>query len=102
MLRSVEPEERAAALALPWGASRSEAIVPAVAEADLDTPTLPHDHPPWVRDAIALSQRARELAARLKPVVVRVLCFWDHRWRSIAIAGRRIEVDPAGCYRTSA
>lgn len=102
MLRSVEPEEHAAALALPWEATRSEAIVPAVAGADFDTPALPQDHPRWVRDAVALSQRARDLAARLKPVVIRVLCFWDHRLRAIAVAGRRVEIDPAGCYRTSA
>ena len=60
---------------------------------------LPPDHPPWARDAVALSQRARALLTRLRPVVVRVSAAWEHRVRSILGGGRRLSVDPSGCYR---
>jgi hypothetical protein len=99
MLRRVESDESAAALSLPAGASRSEAIVPVIADSELETGLLPRDHPRWVRDAIAVSQRAREIIAKLKPVVIRALSFWDHRLRSIVVGGRRVDVDPSGCYR---
>jgi hypothetical protein len=100
MLRRVELDETAAALPLQVGASRSEAIVPVVAEAELETALLPRDQPRWVKDAIAVSQRARELIANLRPVAVRVLSFWDHRIRSIVVADRCVSVDASGCYRT--
>jgi hypothetical protein len=102
MLRRIEPEESAAALPLHVGASRSEAIVAAVPEAELETALLPYDHPRWVKDALAVSQRARELLAKLRPVALKVLCFWDHRIRSIVIGDRRVVVDPSGCYRADA
>jgi hypothetical protein len=81
-------------------ATRSEAV-PAVAEAELETELLPQDHPRWVKDAVAVSQRARDLIAKLRPVVIAVLCFWDHRIRSIMVGNRCVEVDPSGCYRVS-
>jgi len=99
MLRRIELEETAASLPLQIGASRSEAIVPAVADAELETALLPHDQPRWVKDAIAVSQRAREIVAKLRPVAVHVLCFWDHRIRSIVVGERRVAVDASGCYR---
>ncbi|MGC1381025.1 MAG: hypothetical protein WA814_08380 [Candidatus Baltobacteraceae bacterium] len=99
MLRRIEVEEPAASLPLQIGASRSEAVVPAVAEAELETSLLPQEHPRWVKDAIAVSQRAREIVARLKPVAIFVLSFWDHRVRAIAIGERCVHVDPSGCYR---
>jgi hypothetical protein len=102
MLRRIESEESAAALSLQAGASRSEAIVPAVADAELETALLPREHPRWVRDAVAVSQRAREVIAKLKPVVIRIVSFWDHRLRSILVGDRRVHVDPAGCYRVDA
>ena len=102
MLRRIEPEESAAALPLHVGASRSEAIVAAVPEAELETALLPYDHPRWVKDALAVSQRARELLATLRPVALKVFCFWDHRIRSIVIGDRRVQVDPSGCYRADA
>jgi hypothetical protein len=101
MLRRIELEERTA-LALEVGASRSEAIVAAVPEAELETALLPQDHPRWVKDAIAVSQRAREIFAKLRPVALQVLCFWDHRIRSIVVADRRVAVDASGCYRADA
>ncbi len=102
MLRRIESEESAAALTLQAGASLSEAIVPAVADAELETALLPREHPRWVRDAVAVSQRAREVIAKLKPIVIRILSFWDHRIRSIVVGDRRVDVDPAGCYRVDA
>jgi len=102
MLRRLELEESGAGVGLQTAASASEAIVPAVAEVELETSLLPREHPRWVRDAIAVSQRARELIARLRPVAIRVLCFWDHRLRSIAIGDRRVCVDASGCYRADA
>jgi hypothetical protein len=102
MLRRIELEETAAALPLQVGASRSEAVVPVVAEAELETALLPGDQPRWVKDAIAVSQRAREIIANLAPMAVRVLCFWDHRIRSIVVGDRCVSVDASGCYRTEA
>ncbi|MDQ6931506.1 MAG: hypothetical protein M3126_12660, partial [Candidatus Eremiobacteraeota bacterium] len=54
---------------------------PFVADVEIETPILPRDHPPWMRDTIAVSVRARELLARIKPLAVRVLTFWDHTVR---------------------
>ncbi len=102
MLRRLELEETAAALPLHVGAGRSEAIVPAVPEAELETALLPYDHPRWVRDALAVSQKARELLARLRPVAIEVLSFWDHRIRAIVVGDRRVQVDASGCYRADA
>jgi hypothetical protein len=99
MLRRLELEESAGALPLHVGAGRSEPIVAAIPEAELESALLPHDHPRWVKDAIAVSQRARDILAKLRPMAVEVLCFWDHRIRSIVVGDRRLSVDPSGCYR---
>jgi hypothetical protein len=100
MLRRIELEESAAALPPHLGTGRSEATVPAEPEAELETALLPYDHPRWVKDAVAVSLRARELLAKLRPVAMQVLCFWDHRIRSIVVGGRRVAIDASGCYRT--
>jgi hypothetical protein len=60
---------------------------------------LPSDHPAWTKDALSLSQRARALLTKLRPVVIRVLSFWDHRVRSILVGGRTLSVDASGSYR---
>lgn len=60
---------------------------------------LPSDHPAWTKDALSLSQRARALLAQLKPVVIRVLTFWDHHVRAILVGGRTLSVDASGSYR---
>jgi hypothetical protein len=60
---------------------------------------LPGDHPAWSKDVLSLSARFRVLIAQIKPVVIRVLTFWDHRVRSIMVCGRRLGVDASGCYR---
>ena len=92
----VDPDTNPA-LYLP--VAQSAAIVPLVPEDELETPPLPREHPRWVKDAVAISQRARQLVERLRPVVVRVLTFWDHHVRGIAIGGRRLSIDVSGSYR---
>ena len=77
----------------------SHAVLPLLPEDELETPPLPREHPRWVKDALAVSQRARQLIARLKPVVVRVLTFWDHHVRGMTVAGRELHVDISGSYR---
>jgi hypothetical protein len=77
----------------------SRAILPLVPDDELETPPLPREHPKWVKDAAAVSQRARQLISRLKPVVLRVLTFWDHHVRGMTIGGREVTVDVSGSYR---
>ncbi len=71
--------------------------------ADLDAPDmlppLPGDHPAWQRDVLSLSSRARAVVAALRPLVVKVLTFWDHRFGDIIIGARTFGVDASGCYR---
>ena len=98
MLRRIELEDPAAA-PVQVGTSRSAAIVPVVADAELETALLPNDQPRWVRDAVAVSQRAREIIARLRPTAVHVLSFWDHRIRAVVVAERRVQIDASGSYR---
>lgn len=68
-------------------------------EVDLDVDALPRDHPKWVRDAAGISQRARAIIARLAPVRLRVLGFWDHQVRAISIGAASLSVDASGSYR---
>ncbi len=67
--------------------------------ADVEPASLPRDHPAWPRDVLAVSARVRAVIAQLRPVVVRVLSFWDHAVRGVTIGARRLEIDPSGCYR---
>jgi hypothetical protein len=60
---------------------------------------LPPEHPAWSKDTLSVSMRARALLARIRPVVVKVLTFWDHRVRSIFVGGRALSVDASGSYR---
>lgn len=77
----------------------SRTILPLVPDDELETPPLPREHPKWIKDALAVSQRARQIIGRLKPVMVRVLTFWDHHARGIAVGGRELSVDISGSYR---
>jgi hypothetical protein len=100
VLRVIENDERhALGIQDAFGPQSSEPIVPAVEHRDFEGTLLPGDHPRWVRDALSVSSRAKEIAARLKPVAVRILGFWDHRVRSVMIGGLRIGVDASGSYR---
>lgn len=92
----IESESPAAILAPLEGPAYIAALLP---EGELETPPLPRELPQWVKDAVAISRRARRLLAGIKPVVVRVLTFWDHRVRSIGVAGRKLSIDPSGSYR---
>jgi hypothetical protein len=71
--------------------------------ADLDAPdlgpALPGDHPAWQRDVLSISSRARAIITALRPVVVRVLHFWDHRFGGITLGTRTLGVDASGSYR---
>ena len=98
MLRRVDGDERNASLVAAAGLSSSEPVVAAAAESDFEQPLLPHDHPKWVKDALTVSRRAGDCIARLRPVAIRVLTFWDHRIRSIVVGGARVNVDPSGSY----
>jgi hypothetical protein len=80
------------------------AVAPALAanpvsDVDAEWSSLPRDHPAWQRDVLSVSARARAVLAQLRPIVVRVLTFWDHVVRGAVVGGRRVEVDPSGCYR---
>lgn len=95
MQTRLEPESTHPLLPLE-AASMHYAALPDV---EIETPYLPHDHPAWIRDAVALSIRARELLAKLKPVAVKILTFWDHAIRSITVGNRRLTIDASGSYR---
>jgi hypothetical protein len=97
MLRQVEIDENA--IGLSPGRLQPDPAVAAAGETGTQAGGLPQDHPRWVSDAVAISRAARELATRLRPVVITVCSFWDHRFRCIAIAGRRIGIDGSGSYR---
>lgn len=75
------------------------ALIPLLPEDELETPPLPREHPKWVKDALAVSARTRRLVSQLRPVVVRVLTFWDHHVRTITVGGRELSIDASGCYR---
>ena len=61
--------------------------------------TLPGDHPPWMKDTLSISQRARALIATLRPVVLKVIAFYEHHVRSIVVGNGRLSVDSSGSYR---
>jgi hypothetical protein len=69
---------------------------------DAFTQTLPRDHPAWIADACSISARARALLAQIRPLVVRVLSFWDQRVRHVDLAEGRLYIDQSGCYRLEA
>ena len=96
-MRRVDTESNSNAVVYtPVSASR---VAPLIPDDEIETPPLPREHPQWVKDAIAVSQRARQIIARLKPVVVRILTFWDHHVRGVAIGQRHFSVDLSGSYR---
>lgn len=100
MLRRIESDDANPAAGAALAAlERGAPIVAAVPDAELESPQLPHDHPRWVKDALTVSSRARELLARMRPIAVTILTFWDHRVRAILVGDTRISVDPSGCYR---
>ena len=97
MLQRVETDE-SHGLASPSEAY-TDPIVPAAADVELGSDSLPHEHPRWVKDSLAVSQRARAIIARLRPIAIRILTFWDHRVRSAFVGGIHVRIDPSGSYR---
>lgn len=98
MLQPRVEREIPAALYVPPSSAAS--YVPLIPDDELETPPLPREHPKWVKDALAVSQRARRhVLGGLKPVVMRILTFWDHHVRGIAIGNRRLSIDTSGSYR---
>ncbi len=89
--------------ALTSGAQPGAAAAPTSIAFDTEDqfggPALPSDHPAWLKDAVSLSQRARALVAKLKPVVLHVVAVWEHRVRSVIVGGRKVSVDSSGSYR---
>ena len=69
------------------------------ADEDFEADRLPREHPRWVRDAVAVSQRARAVLGRMRPVVMRIFTFWDHASRSITFGRGTLSVNASGCYR---
>jgi hypothetical protein len=52
-----------------------------------------------MKDTLSISQRARAMLVKVRPVVVKVVACWQHHVRSILVSGRRISVDASGSYR---
>jgi hypothetical protein len=101
----VEPDPQSVALAATLAQTQALLAEP-IAPLDPDEgwrggSSLPNDHPAWMRDTVSVSQRARALLARIAPVAVRVIAFWEHRVKSIAIGNRTLSVDASGSYRCS-
>ena len=100
MLRRLDTEDSRGHAAQPHAvAIETESMVTPVGESDSESSLLPRDHPKWARDAVTLSQRAREIVGRMRPVIVKILTFWDHRVRSALVGGKRVGIDPSGSYR---
>jgi len=68
-------------------------------EDDFARPTTLREVPPWPRDIIGLSQRARRVLDSLRFSTVVVIGYFDHVRRAISIGDRTLTVDAAGCYR---
>jgi hypothetical protein len=90
---------------------RTAALAPRVRVEDIARPSLlddergnrvslPTDHPEWRPDILSLSNRAKALLARIKPFVIRVMTFWDHRATTMELDNITLEVDASGSYRT--
>jgi len=98
----VEPDTQSAnasAVALPYVNALPLAPIAADPDDRWGGHALPNDHPAWMKDTLSISQRARALLAKIKPIAIRVVAFWEHRVRSVAVAGGRVSVDASGSYR---
>ena len=78
------------------GTSTVSARIP---DDELETPPLPQEHPRWVKDAAAISQRARRLLEKLRPIAIAVMTFWDHGMRTLRFGDRTLSIDASGSYR---
>ena len=75
------------------------AVAPLFPDDEFETPPLPREHPKWIKDGLAISQRAKQLLESVKRVPLRVLRFWDHAVRSLTVRDRRVSIDSSGSYR---
>lgn len=75
------------------------AVAALIPDDEFETAPLPREHPKWIKDGLVVSQRAKQLIERVKPVTLRALRFWDHAVRSLTILDRRVSVDSSGSYR---
>lgn len=58
------------------------------------------DFPAWALDAVVPSERFRLVLTALRPILLRVLRYWDQRVRRLTLRdGRAIIVADSGCYR---
>ncbi|HEX3468108.1 MAG TPA: hypothetical protein VHT05_08540 [Candidatus Elarobacter sp.] len=97
-MKHASAPERTPAASLAVAGVTTEATLPPGTALDIPS-TLPRDHPAWQRDTLSISSRVRSIVAALQPVVVRVLTFWDHVSRAVAIGPHHLEIDPSGSYR---
>jgi hypothetical protein len=61
---------------------------------------LPRDHPKWVRDRFTITAATKAWLGRIKPIVIRVFSFWDHRVHRLTTEDGTIEIDVSGSYRS--
>jgi hypothetical protein len=98
--RDLAAASAALAVPLPAHLASPSLVAPVTLDPDDDVANrLPRDHPRWKNDALTVSQRARAMFQKLKPVAIRVVQFWEHRVRSISIGNRTLSVDASGSYR---
>ncbi len=104
MSARVDPDAQVSANSVSNALALGSSAAPAaIASIDYDDryggQTLPGDHPPWMKDTLSLSQRARALLATLRPVVMKVIAYYEHHVRSIVVGNGRLSVDASGSYR---
>lgn len=77
----------------------SAGLLPLIPDDEFEAPPLPREHPKWVKDALAVSHRARKALAQVRPAALRIFTFWEHRSHAIFIGRRSLSIDSAGSYR---
>jgi len=80
-------------------AAKATAVAALIPDDEFETPPLPREHPKWIKDGLAISQRAKQLLEGVKRAPLCVLRFWDHAVRSLTIHDRRVSIDSSGSYR---
>lgn len=100
MSAKVERDAGALADPAPGNALATGAVPPPAFDPDLEPGyRLPPEHPPWPRDAVSISARARTLLRELRPALIAMVSVWQHKVRAIVVGGRRVAVDATGSYR---
>lgn len=82
------------------GSAEAAALSAEVGELDASGAiVLPRDHPKWMRDRFTITAATKAWLGRIKPIVIRVFSFWDHRVHRLTTEDGTIEVDVSGSYR---